>query len=124
MAYATVQDLTGWLTGSDLTPPTGAKATHMLDRATDLVDEHVLSGYDADDAGNPTNPDVIAALRDAVCAQVEQWLSVGEDNDTDGYPRGTGMSAPGVSTSARPARLAPRARAKMNRVGLLTARPF
>lgn len=124
MAHATTADLEAWLTGSGFTAPTGDEAEHLLARASDLVDEKVVAWYAVDGAGLPVETEVRNALRDATCAQVEQWLSVGEDNDVDGYPRDTGVGTNGVSLSARPSRLAPRARAQLNKAGLLTTRAW
>lgn len=122
MAHATEAQLAGWLAGGDLPAPTGAAATRLLERASTLVSAKVVSGYPVDEAGLPTETEVAAALRDATCAQVEQWLSVGEDNDIDGYPRDTAVSGGGVAVSRRPSRLAPRARDILRDAQLLVTR--
>lgn len=124
MAHATEADLANWLASSDFTPPTGAKAQHLLNRATGLVNAKVVAYYPTDEAGVPTETYVKDALRDATCAQVEQWLSVGEDNDYDGYPADTSVAANGTAVSDRPARLAPRARDLLRDAGLMMTRAW
>lgn len=124
MAHATEAQLTAWLSGGELAAPTGAKAAHLLARASSHIDRYVLSGYPTDEAGLPTEPEVSDALRDATCAQVEQWLSVGEDNDIDGYDHHTSVGAGGVNVAKRPARLAPRARDILRDAGLLWTRAW
>lgn len=121
VVHATEAELAGHLAGSDFTVPTGAAAQRLLKRASELVDDRVLAPYLTDAADVPTETHVADALRDATLAQVEQWLSVGEDNDVDGYPRDVSLGANGVSVGARPASLAPRARRALRRAGLLTA---
>lgn len=76
MAYATVQDLTEFLDPD----PVPAAAGRLLERATELVDE-MLTGawYDTDGAGNPTDPDVMDALKRAVCAQVQYTVALADE---------------------------------------------
>lgn len=72
MAHATEQDLTDWLAGSGLAVP--ADADRQLERASLLVDRATVAArYDPDD------PDIIQALSDATCAQVEWWLASGDE---------------------------------------------
>lgn len=75
MAYATVAELEEY-TGVD----TIDDAERKLDRASDLLDE-VLVGvfYDVDASEDPTDATVIAAFRNAVCAQVEWWEETGDE---------------------------------------------
>lgn len=80
--YATASDLEDYLRSS---PPDDAD--RLLERASELLDSEVLRGawYDIDATTlMPTNAQVIAAFRQAVCAQVEFWEEVGEQNDTSG----------------------------------------
>lgn len=77
MAYATEVDLTNYL-------PTGtvvADAGRKLDRASRRVDLLTMTAvYATDpDTGAATDPDVIAALRDATCAVVEWWEATGDE---------------------------------------------
>lgn len=73
--YATLDDLAAYL-GEE--PPAGAQ--RLLARAQELVDaETTHSLYAVDVNGNPTNAGVIAALKTATIAQVEDWLSSGDE---------------------------------------------
>jgi len=75
--YATVTDLGAYL-GTE--PP--ADSQRMLARAQDLVDAALKSSWFAvDTSGNPTDTAVIAGLNKAVCAQVEWWISNGDEYD-------------------------------------------
>lgn len=112
-AYATPAELTGW-TGK----ANPADADRLLLRASEIVDAHVTTAFDVDDdTAMPTDALVIAVLRDAVCAQVEHWMTTGEVNDIDGMA-GQDVSVSGLSVT-RPARLAPRARQQLALYDLL-----
>lgn len=102
-AHATPAQLTEWLPASVETPP---DAERLLERASTLVDQAVLAGYDTDDTGAPADPGIAAVLADATCAQVEQWLEVDEQNDIDGLAS-THISVTGYS-GMRASRWAPR----------------
>lgn len=102
-AHATVAQLANWLPPG---VPTPDDAERLLERASTLVDQAVLAGYDVDDEGTPTDQGVAAVLADATCAQVEQWLEVDEANDIDGLA-GTHISVTGYS-GMRASRWAPR----------------
>lgn len=116
--YATAADLTSWLPGDGSVPvPAAAEANRLLDRAAELVDDYVTSGYAVDATGAPAAAAVVDALRDATCAQVEQWLAVGEANDIEG--RSGAVSSHGLSMDSYPDRLAPRARRALARAGLI-----
>lgn len=104
MAYATTTDLNNWL-GTDQETPTNAE--RLLDRASELVDEVVVVAYPVDDAGNPTDAAVTAALRDATCAQVEWWAEVGEEADTAGEIQQVQIGSVQLGFGAGPNRLAP-----------------
>lgn len=126
--FATVADLAGqspgqvapWLTADQLAMIAGDEA-RILARATEVVAEHVTTGWALDTAGNPADADVKTALRDATCAQVEQWLEVGEENDVAGYSRATSMGSNGLNLSSLPSILAPRARRALRLAGLTGA---
>lgn len=113
-AFATTGDLATWLQAA---PPDDAP--RMLRRAAELVADACTSGYYVDTDERPTDEPVRVALRDATCAQVEQWINVGEDNDIDGYPRALAVSGVGLSTNALPDVLAPRARRVLRNAGLV-----
>lgn len=115
-AHATLADLTEWL---GATPP--ANGERLLRRASELVDAHTTTEYDTDDVtGLATDSEecgYLAALRDATCAQVEQWILAGEHNDIDGMA-GQDVSVGGLSVT-RPRRLAPRAATILRNADLL-----
>lgn len=91
--YATSEELATWL-GTDA--PAGADrlltiASHRIKR----VIRHAL--YDTDDDGEATDEDVIAALRDATCAQVQYMTVTGDET---GATRGaTALSLGSASVS-------------------------
>lgn len=76
--YATLSHLELWLGAA---PPSGAE--RRLERASMLLDQLLIGArYDTDTAGLPTDADVIEAFRSAVCAQVEWWAQIGDDDGT------------------------------------------
>ncbi|TFV91404.1 hypothetical protein [Blastococcus sp. CT_GayMR16] len=125
--FATADDLAGtepgqvaWLTADQLTA-IGDDADRILLRATELIAEHTTTGWTLNTDGDPAVTEVREALRDATCAQVEQWLEVGEENDVAGYSRGAAMGVGGVNLSSLPSILAPRARRILRLSGLNSA---
>ena len=115
-AYATAAELTAFLAAGTVV----AEPVRLLTRASELLDDVVRRPYAVDTVtGLPTDADVAAVMRDACCAQVEQWLEVGEDNDVDGLA-GTQASIAGYSGLRAP-RLAPRALRILRNAGLLSS---
>ncbi|MFG2780825.1 hypothetical protein ACGFY7_23595 [Streptomyces prunicolor] len=84
-SYATTTQLANALHAA---PPLDAVA--LLERATQLLDSDFLKTavYDVDDDGMPTDPVVVAAFAEAVCAQVEFWGEVGTETDISGPLQG------------------------------------
>ena len=79
-AYATVEDLGAFI--GDVAPQ---GAERLLDRASELIEEVTMTAWYAHDInGMPTDKGIIAALRDATCAQVEFWLAGDEEDDVLG----------------------------------------
>ncbi|HEY8588476.1 MAG TPA: hypothetical protein VIL55_02875 [Naasia sp.] len=74
-SYATTVDLARW-PGTRLFAGAGA-ALAEASRALDAV--LIGAWYATDEDGQPTDPRVRAALRDAVCAQVAYWQELGDD---------------------------------------------
>jgi hypothetical protein len=120
--YATPAQYATW-TGQ--TAPTGAD--RLLARASEDIDDALRTAvYCTDDAGMPTDPDIIAALADATCAQVEYQQATGDDG-TGAAGRWGSVSIGPVSLSGRtdtaagPSELdlAPRADRALRRAGLL-----
>ncbi|MFE7853747.1 hypothetical protein [Streptomyces sp. NPDC057403] len=107
------------------TAPAGIE--RLLARASEDIDSALLTAvYSTDADGMPTETDVIEALRDAVCAQVEYQQETG-DTGTGAAGRWDSVSLGPVSLSGRkdaatgPAGLdlAPRAERALKRAGLL-----
>ncbi|MEV0445960.1 hypothetical protein AB0I84_31525 [Streptomyces spectabilis] len=120
--YATPVQLAAW-TGH----PAPADAERLLARASEDIDDALIRAvYLTDDAGMPTDPAVVLAVRDAVCAQVEYQLATGDDG-TGAASRWGSVSIGPVSLSApqggprtpSDVDLAPRAHRALHRAGLL-----
>ncbi|TDD25052.1 hypothetical protein E1287_37610 [Actinomadura sp. KC06] len=80
MAYATADDLDDYV---DTVP---ANAARLLTRASRVIDGALKCAvYDVDEAGDPTDADVITALKDATCEQAAYWITQGSD---EGIPNG------------------------------------
>lgn len=110
--YATAVELGAYLDDEAAVP---ADADRQLLRASEVVDEALLTAtYTVDTDGLPTDSAVIAALRDATCAQVEFWLAGDEEDDIAGPVQGLQVGGLQVqygagSNRAAPLHLAPRA---------------
>lgn len=113
--YATVDELDGFLPANVAAP---ADALRLLTRATELIDDTVRAAFEVDDDGIPTDATVAATMRDATCAQVEYWLTVGEDHDVEGLG-GTQVSIAGYSGTLAP-ELSPRALRILSSAGMLS----
>ncbi|MFI5993162.1 hypothetical protein ACIBAC_15170 [Streptomyces sp. NPDC051362] len=120
--YATSADYTEW---SGQAAPTGVE--RMLARASEDIDDALKTArYCTDSDGMPTEADVIDAVRDAVCAQVEFQQETG-DTGTGAAGRYDSVSLGPVSLSGRKDSaagpqgldLAPRADRALRRAGLL-----
>ncbi|MEU8950900.1 hypothetical protein [Streptomyces sp. NPDC048489] len=120
--YATSADYILW---SGQAAP--AAVDRLLAQASRDVEDALLTAYYCTDAdGMPTEPDVIEALRDATCAQVEYQQETG-DTGTGAAGRWDSVSLGPVSMSGRkdaPAGpqgldLAPRADRALRRAGLV-----
>lgn len=128
--FATYGDLAGTAPGqvpwlpADILTSIEADAPRLLARASEVIAEAVTTGYSVDLDGNPYDTTVADALRNATCAQVEQWMEVGEENDIAGYHRSTAVSTQGLSLAGLPASLAPRARRILRAAGLMWARTY
>lgn len=102
-AFATPEQL-GTYTGADAP----ADASRLLERATDLISNVLLTAtYAVDNDGAATEPTVIAALRDATCAQVEFWLAGDEEDDILGPVQGLALGGMQVQLGAGENRTAP-----------------
>lgn len=124
--YATTTDLAIYL--GVACPP---DAQRMLRNATLLVDDLLFGAfYATDNAGEPTDPAVQAALRDAVCEQVAWWMATGDEDGAAGIFSSVsignvslGRAAPpagGSTVAAAQTRVAPNVRAILTAAGLST----
>lgn len=116
--YATVADFEAYPGGAS---PAPTETATRLVQASRMLDRQVLRCcmYDVDSTtGMPTHPTVIAALRDAVCAQAAWWDAVGDPTGADAVGWGSvsigsvslGRSVTAVTGEDAPARqLAPAA---------------
>jgi hypothetical protein len=120
--YATSADYTDW---SGQAAPTDID--RLLARASEDIDDALLTAlYCTDSDGMPTEVDVIDALRDATCAQVEYQQETG-DTGTGAAGRWDSVSLGPVSLSGRKdastgpqgVDLAPRAGRALRRAGLI-----
>lgn len=123
--YATPDQFTAWTGKADDDSPALAR---QLTRASEDIDDALRTAvYATDAAGMPIYPDVIEALANATCAQVEYQQETG-DTGTGAQGRWDSVSLGPVSLSGRkdaPAGgptgldLAPRAERALRRAGLL-----
>ncbi|WP_327368727.1 hypothetical protein [Streptomyces sp. NBC_01217] len=120
--YANPEQYTAW-TGQ----PAPAGVERLLARASQDIDTALLTAvYDTDSTGTPTDPDIVATLADATCAQVEYQQATGDDG-TGAAGQWDSVSIGPVSMSGRRARpqaagdldLAPRAGRVLAAAGLL-----
>lgn len=125
--YATLSELAAWLRAD---PPDNAE--RLLVAASRRVDSALIGAfYAVDDDGLPTDADVIAALRDAVCAQVEWWDEIGDTTGTGAGGEWSSVSIGKVSVSTGGGtggpsrrRLAPDAIEVLHTAGLLPVSPY
>lgn len=79
LIYATGAEYATWL--GVATPPDGA--TRLLRGASLAIAGPLATAtYDVDADGYPTDPDLLAALRDATCAQADHMTAVGDTTGT------------------------------------------
>lgn len=122
MVYATSEQLASYLQG---TAP--ADAGRLLSRASELIDDHIVTAiYDTDTNGMPTDTAVVATLQQATCAQVEYWIAGDEEDDILGPVQGLQLAGMQVQygageNRATPMYLAPRAARALRNGGLLSA---
>ena len=113
-AFATLEELIEFTASGTLDALN--EPERLLERATTKICRYLRASFILDDeTGLPSDVDVAAALRDAVCAQVEFWAETGEEHAIDGLA-GTTYSVTGYS-GQRPPDLAPRAWDIMREVG-------
>lgn len=117
MAYATIAELLTYV-GEEVTLPSEAEQTRLLERASELIDYITLDQVDVDDDEH------VEAVKNAAVAQVGYWLEGGEQVDISGPIQGYTIGSLQIqygagSNRAAPGRLAPRARSFLFRAGLL-----
>jgi hypothetical protein len=104
MSYATVDDLRDWLWDE---PPNDAD--RQLSNASRVIDSALFGAiYTTDPTTHlPTDALIIAALRDATCAQVEWWLETGDELEQYGaYHKIDNLDA-GVNLQREPGKRSP-----------------
>ena len=109
-SYATLAELADYL--HDVPPGGAAK---LLVRASRRIDSVLIGAYYATDTnGLPTDATVVAALRDAVCAQVEWWDEVGDTTGTGAGGAWSTVSIGKVSLGAGSGGDAPPSKARVS----------
>ncbi|MGH3942504.1 MAG: hypothetical protein ACRDTG_28550 [Pseudonocardiaceae bacterium] len=125
--YATLGDLAS-ATGEE---PTNGDARRLI-RASALVDSALIGAiYETNPTTLlPTDAAVVAALRDAVCAQVQWWAETGDDTGSGAAARWDAVGIGNVKLSGRRSRhggaaeeLAPAAQTALRLAGLLPITP-
>lgn len=112
MAYATIEDLMGYLHASDA--PEGA--ARLLERASELVDYVTFNRINPDDGAH------LEAAKKAVCAQVESWLELGEQEALGAGGTSFAIGSFSMSSAQKAgagASIAPRAKQALLPTGLL-----
>ena len=84
LVYATPTDLAMW--AGD---PAPINASQLLRSASILVRDATRAAlYDVDQAGKPSDSDVLTAFKDATCAQAAMWAAAGIDPTEGGVAIG------------------------------------
>lgn len=110
MTYATSGDYTAF-TGQ----PAPVGTDRLLARASEVIDGALFAAvYRTNSSGAALDPEVVNALRDATCAQVEFWQAGDEEDDVLGPTQGYAVGGLSVQYGAgdnrvTPTYLAPRA---------------
>jgi len=116
--YAVPADVTAYMGPQALIPNPpydDAELTRLLLRAQELVDNWLNKyAFSTDSVGNPTDPTLLNALNAAVCAQVEFWITNGDELDELGQwqqfsVEGVTMTRTGDAATQRRHRLCQRA---------------
>jgi len=125
--------VTAYATSSELVTFTGAEmpadADRLLLRASELIDDYTRTAiYDVDTDDFPTDAAVVAAFRDATCAQVEFWSAGDEEEDVLGPVQGLVLGSMQAQfgaggNRATPMYLAPRAARILRNAGLYSGTP-
>lgn len=94
LVYAEASDLAEAPWSLDPAPD---NADRLIARASQLVRAATRSAvYDVDAAGKPSDEDVLAGFRDAVCAQVAVWVAADIDPSQAGSGQGGVVAAKGM----------------------------
>ena len=127
--------MTAYATATDYATYTGQAATadtpRLLQRASDLIDARLLGAiYMTDVNGVPTDANQILAFNNAICAQVEYWVTTGDElglsEQFEIMRIGSVVLNKGGKSSAAKARtpiIAPRAMDELERGGLWPVQP-
>jgi len=103
--YATHQDLINYTQGFTFTVPAEPESTRLRTRASEMVDEALLTAvYDTDPTTKlPTDPEVAAAMRDAMCAQVVWWDETGDEQGAMGQYSTVSIGSVALGRGSSPA---------------------
>lgn len=126
--FATLADLTGY-TPADLQHllPVEPEATRLLTSASKLISRATMTSvYDTvpDGSGMPSDPNILAAFRDATCAQALWWLETGDELGEAGQYASMSIGSVSLSRGTRTPppgqQLAPQAETELYDGQLLT----
>jgi hypothetical protein len=131
MPYATRAELVDYAPAGTVIPD-DPEATRKLTRASERIDLALISSvYDVDDDGLPTDAEVIAAMRDATCAQALWFMETGDETGAAGQYQtvsigsvNLGRGNSGMSQSRGGQDLAPQADTHLRLAGLLPGSPY
>lgn len=134
MDYATQTEVATWLgyldaSGNPDTSQLASDIDRLISRASELMDSVLRhSFYSTDASGNMDDEDDLAAMADAVCAQIEAWEESGDELGAASAYQSVSIGS--VSLSGASARvlggqnIAPRAADALRKAGLLPGRPI
>lgn len=100
--YATRADLLAYPPPPNVTIPEEPEATRVLTRASEDVDDALLTAvYDVDTSEMPTDAKVIEALKLATCAQAIERIRTGTEDGDDGLDGWDSVSIGSITLSGR-----------------------
>lgn len=118
--YSTPADLAARLSPG-YAMPSDQDATILLQKASELIDYFTMGRAQRSFAEAGSGDDILDALSDAACDQVEFWLEAGEEHDVLGLPKNSSLQGGRVQVQRIPGQLGQRARRTLTQAGLLWA---
>ncbi len=116
--YATYDELVARLSPS-YTAPSPADSAKLLNKASELINYATLGRARTAFNATTPEPDMIQALSDATCDQVEFWLEAGEEHDVLGLPKGSSLQGGRVQVQRMPGQMGQRAKRTLTEAGLM-----